>query len=341
MYEVEDLGRGPNDIHHRQLVLDETVNGMQLAVPLLALRGAGSGPTMFLLAGQHALELNGPLAVQRLLDQVSPRELRGQILAIPLANPAGFVTGSSHYPTQGPTWSMPVHWPEGGPAYPEDQSANMNRLWPGKPEGRVPEKIAHAIFTEAARGADFAIDLHCHDYWNSEVVILEAWHEPSLAFGRALGCRVNHRSRGAPNMFAGFMAGRGVPVAAIELVPIYLVSQASVAEGVRMLKNALRYAGMLPGEPEMPGVTYEFGYDAEKPVLSEATGMVSFRRTSGEVVPAGDLLAEVFDPWSFKLVQRVVAPCDCLVSRAAWNSYTRPGWPLCKVVDLKVAQGST
>jgi predicted deacylase len=217
----------------------------------------------------------------------------------------------------------------------------MNRLWPGRPDGRVPEKIAHAILTEAASFADFAIDLHCHDHWNSEVVILEACHEPSLAFGRALGCRVNHRSHGAPNMFAGFMAGRGVPAAAIELVPIYLVSQASVARGVRMLKNALRYARMLPGEPEMPEVTYEFGYDAEKPVLSQATGMVSFLRASGDVAQAGDLLAEVFDPWSFRLLQGVVAPYDCLVSRAAWNSYTQSGWPLCKVVDLKVAQART
>lgn len=341
MYQVEVLGRGPNDVHCRQLVFEETVNGERVAVPLLTLTGGGPGPTMFLLAGQHALELNGPLAVQRLLAQVSSAELRGRILAAPLANPAGFVTGSSHFPSQGPAWSMPVHWAEGGPAYPQDQSSNMNRLWPGKPDGSVPEKIAHALWTEAARFADFALDLHCHDYWNSEVMILEAWQEPSLAFGRASGCRVNHRSHGAPHMFAGFMAGRGVPVATIELVPIYLVSQASVAEGVRMLKNALRYARMLPGKPDTPEVVYEFGYDAEKPVVCEATGMVSFLRASGDEVEAGEVLAEVFDPWSFRLVQRVVAPFDCLVSRAAWNSYTRAGWPLCKVVDLKVARGGT
>jgi len=337
VYKVEELGPGPNGVHNRQLVFEETVNGERLAVPLLTLTGASSGPTMFLLAGQHALELNGPLAVQRLLAQVSAAQLRGRILAVPLANPAGFVTGSSHYPSQGPAWSMSVHWPEGGPAYPPDQSANMNRLWPGNPDGRVPEKIVHALWTEAARFADFAVDLHCHDYWNSEVVILEAWHEPSLAFGRALGCRVNHRSHGAPHMFAGFLAGQGVPVAAIELVPIYLVNQASVAEGVRMLKNALRYAGMLPGEPGMAAVTYEFGYDAEKPVLSEATGRVCFLRACGEEVRAGEPLAEVFDPWSFRLLRRVVAPYDCLVSRAAWNSYTQQGWPLCKVVELKAA----
>lgn len=69
--------------------------------------------------------------------------------------------------------------------------------------------------------------------------------------------------------------------------------------------------------------------------------MVSFLRASGEEVEAGEVLAEVFDPWSFRLVQRVVAPYDCLVSRAAWNSYTRASWPLCKVVDLTVARRST
>ncbi len=337
MYSVRDLGLRGDGVHARQIVFDEKVDGRELAVPLLELEGARPGPTMFFVAMQHGHEPTGAAAVHTLLSGLRANDLRGRILAVPAANPPGFVSGAMCYPSAEPAWLMHVHFPEGGPEYPVDHGHNMNRLWPGNPDGNLAARIVHAIFTEAARFADFAVDVHCHYHWNACLAILQATHAPSVAFGRSLGARVSHRSTGNPTMCSGCLSARGVPTVTIELTPHFDVSLASAKEGARMLRNGLRYAGMLSGAPELPEESYEFGYESEKPVLAGASGMVLFRPRCLESVRKGELLAEILDPRTFAVAERVLAPFDCIVSRAAWNSFVEKGWAVCKVVDIRDA----
>ena len=40
---------------------------------------------------------------------------------------------------------------------------NLNRCYPGDPEGTISERIAHAITTEVIEPADCLLDLHCGD----------------------------------------------------------------------------------------------------------------------------------------------------------------------------------
>jgi predicted deacylase len=40
---------------------------------------------------------------------------------------------------------------------------NLNRCYPGKPDGTVSERIAHAITTQVIEPADYLLDLHCGD----------------------------------------------------------------------------------------------------------------------------------------------------------------------------------
>jgi predicted deacylase len=336
MYEVKDLGVKDGGIHYRSLVFPkDKFDGQPLGIGLLTLEGAKPGPTMFLIGAQHGVEINGTLAIERLLRELDRTKLRGRILAVPMANPVAFIHGKGRWPSEEPEWRIQAFWPESGPAYPKEMDTNMNRLWPGAPDGNLASRICHAIWQEAASKADFAVDCHCHYHWNSEVSILETKHRPSLDLGRALGCAVSHRSVSNPGMIMGALSQKGVPCACIELKPIYLVNQASVAEGVRMLTNALKHAKMLPGKPDMPKVRYEFGYEKETPVIGNATGLLALRVKATDVVRKGETLGEIFDVMTGEKAETIVAPCRCLVSRAAWNTYTVKGWAVCKVVDVK------
>jgi predicted deacylase len=107
-----------------------------------------------------------------------------------------------------------------------------------------------------------------------------------------------------------------------------------------MLRNALIHTGMLDGEPVVPENVYEYPYSAEQGVRTKASGLVASYRKSGEVLREGELLAEVIDLWTFEVADRVLAPFDCLLSRAAWNSYVEAGWRVCKVVRLEESRWS-
>ena len=338
MYSAKDCGTGENGIRHRQLVLEEQVDGRPIALPLVELVGASSGPTMLLVAGQQGVELNGMVSIGRVLRALDVAGLRGRVLAAPIANSPAFLRGAWDYPPKpnNPTWVQQMHWPEGGPAdSTKHWDRHMNRQWPGKPDGNVTQQITHAIYQEAGQYADFGVDLHSHFYWNSEVGILQAWNQPAVEFGRALGAPVNHRSEGYDGQLSMVLATRGAPALTIELVGVYVVNETTVREGVRMIHNALKYAGMIDGEPEMPETVYEFPYEAEKPVITKGTGLLSVPRRPLEVVRKGELLAEVVDAQTYKTADRITAPYDCIVSRAAWNAYVEKGWAVCKIVDIK------
>lgn len=334
MYKVKDLGRKKN-VHYRQLVFKEKWAGNPVSVALLELVGKCDGPTMLWVAVQHGMELNGSVVIQRLLAEIDRKKLSGRILAVPMANPAAFVQGSWHIPPEKTAWQMQMHWPLPRPKERIPEDTNMNRYWPGRADGNITEQIVDAINREAASHADFAVDLHSHFYWNTEVAILHVSSPEAVRFGRALGCRVNHRSDYDARILTRYLCGRGVPAVSVELVPTHIINQTSVAEGVRMLTNGLKHAGMLPGRRQAPRETYEFTYDQEKPLAAKTEGLLSFLHASADVVRKGGVLGEIFDPWSAKRLEEVRAPYDCLVSRAASNSYIKAGWPVCKIVDLK------
>ena len=81
------------------------------------------------------------------------------------------------------------------------------------------------------------------------------------------------------------------------------------------------------------GLYTRVGMTSHKTV-TKAAGLLSVPRRPLEVVRKGELLAEVIDAGTYKLGDRITAPYDCIVSRAAWNAYVEEGWAVCKIVDL-------
>jgi len=148
------------------------------------LRGSTPGGTVLVLGGTHADEPAGYLAAVVLLEQA--RVDAGRLLVIPRANASGF---THNYPQEGhPTsftvatpWGRrqftygaratnPVHqWPDpqvyslpgSGQTLSGSETRNLNRAYPGRPDGTFTEQIAFAITTLITREhVDLALDLH-------------------------------------------------------------------------------------------------------------------------------------------------------------------------------------
>jgi predicted deacylase len=90
--------------------------------------------------------------VRRDLD---PARLRGTVILVHIANLPSYTKRTIYY--------NPWDW------------KNLNRVYPGRPDGTVSERIAHAITTEVIERADYLVDMHSGDgnenllaynYWN-------------------------------------------------------------------------------------------------------------------------------------------------------------------------------
>ena len=107
------------------------------------IHGAKPGPVLALTAGVHGQEYTPILALQRLLKSVDPKTLTGTIVLVHVANMPSFLARTIYY----------------SPA----DGKNLNRVFPGKADGTLSERIALTITREVIEKATHLIDLHCGD----------------------------------------------------------------------------------------------------------------------------------------------------------------------------------
>ena len=112
-------------------------------LPVTTIRGAKPGPTLALIAGNHGYEYPPILALQTLPARIDPRSLAGTLILVHVANMPSFLGRTIYF--------SPI------------DGKNLNRVYPGRHDGTVSERIAWAITTEVIDKADYVLDLHCGD----------------------------------------------------------------------------------------------------------------------------------------------------------------------------------
>jgi len=112
-------------------------------IPVSVLNGVRPGPVLALVAGTHGYEYPPITALQRLRGTLDPAALSGTIILMHIANPPSFLGRTIYY----------------SPA----DGKNLNRVYPGRPDGTLSERIAHVITRDVIERADFVVDLHGGD----------------------------------------------------------------------------------------------------------------------------------------------------------------------------------
>jgi predicted deacylase len=124
-------------------VLELTLAGTPTRMPLFLLNGAHDGPTVVVTAGIHGAEYVGIEAAMRLARRTDPRLLRGQLIIAPISSMTAFARRAIYL------------------APPDNK--NLNRCFPGDPNGSFAEQLAAWIFQNLIRRADYYFDLHGGD----------------------------------------------------------------------------------------------------------------------------------------------------------------------------------
>ena len=101
------------------------------------IRGAVDGPHVLISGGVHGDEFEPMAAIRRLVGRLDPSRLRGRVTLVPVVNEAAFWRG-----TRG-----------------ADDGLDLARTCPGRADGSITERTAHALST-LIRRSDYYIDLH-------------------------------------------------------------------------------------------------------------------------------------------------------------------------------------
>jgi predicted deacylase len=127
--------------HVGDLMLRHSDNSIPLGyhpIPVISLKG-GDGPRVLIVGGNHGDEFEGPAAILRLAGRLDPAAIRGQVILIPALNAPAVAESVRVSPLDG---------------------ANMNRAFPGDPDGGPTAMIADFVERSLLPGCAAAIDLH-------------------------------------------------------------------------------------------------------------------------------------------------------------------------------------
>ncbi len=251
--------------------------------PYFAIAGSAPGPTVLVTAGIHAAEYTGIEAAIRLGRSLEPRAVRGTLLVIPLLNRPGFYERSVY-------------------VNPEDGD-NLNRLFPGKPDGTWGERFAHRLLTEIVARCDHAIDLHAGDLVEDLMPFViyretgnAALDEKIRRMANAYGARWAVKSAPTgerPGSLYAVAALNGVASMLAESGGRGLLLEEDVVRHVRGTTNVLRAIGALEGEPERvapPRIVRSFDW-----LRSPVEGIFHCRVRVEQEVKAGEVVGEMVD----------------------------------------------
>jgi len=120
-----------------------SVKGVDVNLPVFLINGTHEGPTLVVTAGIHGGEYPCVEAAARLGRTLDPAQLHGQMIIIPSANPVAFKARSIYI--------TPV------------DGLNLNRQFPGDPEGTFTRAWAAWLMENVITQGDFYIDMHGGD----------------------------------------------------------------------------------------------------------------------------------------------------------------------------------
>ena len=288
-------------------------SGAPLRIPVHVVAGTKPGPKLVVMSTAHGYEIQQISVIRTLVETLDPGKLKGTFVGIPVCNPVAFEGGTRS------TWIDSIF----------GDSGNMNRLWPGRPDGWLTERMTYKISQEVFPGSTCVIDLHAatgdldlsYGYLGkaseTEIEISKVYgneilvdtQQAEVVKKRQQGTSSEYlREIGIPTYstevgeFHGLWLERGKGKDLVRTVP---------EVGVTGVTNVMKYLGMLEGKPKLPEkqaiVKPELNLrPAHGGLLVSEKGIEDL----GTVVSKGSILARVISPYTFEVLDTITAPFE-------------------------------
>lgn len=275
-------------------------SGYALAIPVLVIHGRRPGPRIGVSAMVHGDELEGLLIVRELWRTITPERLAGSLWLMPVANPLAMEALSRNTPID---------------------MLDMNRLFPGQPDGWLSEQQAHAITTGFISEIDYLVDIHAGGTfpWVDYCYVVN-----DEAFSRAFLSALLYKPKAMyPATTAAAATARGVKMTVVEIGGGYQDQEAHVANGVRGVMNMMRHAGALEGEAERR--PHQLLLNDIKVMRPRQGGLCVPRAKliPGSWIEGEQPLADIVSAHTFETLETIVTPFAQNVVVLARNYITR------------------
>lgn len=305
-----------------QLRVTTRLDGADLVVPVHRIRG-GPGPCLGLISALHGSEWSSIEIIRRVVRALRDVQLAGTVLAVPVANPVAFERLTRMTPD-------------------ESDEPDLNRVWPGGTTW-TSEQIAMTLDREVLQQCSHLIDFHTGPWGSSltavgygldlpDRTVVRTSLEMAVAFGypavralRIMSAFPGPRSIGG---YAGAVLGMpniGPNLGGAGFAPE--VEDGWLESNVRGVLNVMSYLGMLEGRPKLPPRFFHFESRGHR-VVPRHAGLLEPKVGPDALlgtVEKGQLLGRVISPYTFDVLEDLIAPVSGVLFGVARPYPVRPG----------------
>jgi uncharacterized protein len=263
----------------------------EIKIPIGIVNGSKSGPTVCIVAGTHACEYVGIDTAIRIYHELTPNQVKGALLILPVINPVAFKT------------MIPYVNPIDG--------LNMSFMFTGSKTGTTTERMCTVILEEAVLQSDYVMDLHGGDL--NEIMLSSVIagvtgdkkvDEESMDLARSFGTEyiILHKPEEGPSTAAKYSyettiesqaAKKGIPGVVGEIGANGLSPKEDVDYYFGCVENSLRYLSVLDGKPRVQ--KSQKAISGSFRARATTGGIFTSNRRVGEYLRKGDVVGKVTD----------------------------------------------
>jgi len=271
-------------VHHGFLRLpysrDDSAWG-SLMIPICVIRN-GTGATALLTGANHGDEYEGPVALQDLALTLNPETISGRVIIVPAFNYPAFRAGSRTSPID---------------------KINLNRVFPGRPDGTVSEKIADYFHRTLVPMAQIVVDIHAGGktldfvpFAAAHILDDKAQESECVAAMQAFNAPFSAKLTEIDNvgMYDTAVEEQGKVFISTELGGGGSATARSIAIAKKGIRNVLIHTRILDEEMDItPSVDLDISND-DCFVIAEHEGLFEPMADLGDRVEAGGVIARVW-----------------------------------------------
>lgn len=251
-------------------------------IPIAVIRN-GQGPTALLTGANHGDEYEGPLALFELARTLDAGVVSGTVIIVPAMNYPAFRAGTRTSPLD---------------------RGNLNRTFPGKPDGTVTEKIADYFQRCLLPRSDIVLDFHSGGRTLDFLPYCAGHYRPDK--------ELEAKGFAAVEAFAAPWSMKMIEIDAVgmfdtaaeEMGKLFVTTElggggTARAETVRIARrgvlNVLRHAGIVAGAVDRQPTQWLDMPSGDCFHFAEHDGMIETTVDLGEPVRKGEVVARIHD----------------------------------------------
>lgn len=252
-----------------------------IQIPITVVKN-GEGPRALLTGGNHGDEYEGPLALIGMAQTLRPQDICGTVIIVPFMNHPAFLAGTRVSPAD---------------------NINLNRAFPGAPDGTPTAKIADYFQRTLLPMADVVLDFHSGGK-TLDFLPFAASHilDDSEQMARCRAARdafnapfsIEMREIDALGMYDDAAEGQGKTFVTTELGGGGTATPETVRIARKGLHNLLIHAGIMHGTLDIAPSRMLTQPDDDCFHFADTGGLIEFSVTLGDTVRKNDDIAHIW-----------------------------------------------